>query len=275
MKFVIMLLVLFLRKLNINWPSWLANRSWQNLLMSYQQQFEQKSTVVSWLLLVFAPSLLVLLVFSGVSHWFWGLLGWAMAFILLMWMWGAESESNQIDALLAYGRLQDWEAFNQLVNQSELKNTNASAQQLDQRVLLAGAETLFASIFWLVVLGYWAFFFYLVNRAFCLHEHKAGEEEQSIAQAVHEVLMFPIARLLVVCIALVADYSTVMHQVKGKLLSAPNSELLLSASQGVNSNRSNLDEQQTLNHLEQMHGVLMRAMALWLVMGAVWILLVG
>lgn len=274
MKFVVMLLVLFVRRLNLVWPEWLAKRSWRARLDLWQQRFEQSAALPRWLFSVLLPALLVMLVFYVLSNILWGLPAWVAGFFLLLWLWGTESESNQLDALLAYGRLQDWPAVDQLVDASVLQEAADKDYRLDQRVLVVGTETLFASIFWLILLGYWACFFYLVNRLYLLHNQHKGEEEVAIAQALHDVLMFPVARLLVVCMALVADYQAVMQAVKGQWWSASNEGLLLTASQAINSEATSDEDADVLLRLEKMHGVLMRAMALWLVIAAIWVLLV-
>lgn len=275
MKLLVLLVVLALRRLELNWSAWLLGEArLARPLLPWWQKLAGLPATLHWCLAVLLPTLLLALAFHGLQILLWGLLGWLAGAVLLLWLWGAESEFRQVEALLAVGRMQDKASLEAMAADSfQVPPGRNFFPRLQDAFLLRDARVLFASIFWLILLGYWAVFLYLANR-FYLQRMQPGES--SLAAGLDLVLFYPVARLLVLCLALVSDYQQVMAAVRGKLWDLPSEALLHLAIGGVLSHSGAVAESdlaQQMDRLELLHAALLRTLALWLVMAALWIML--
>lgn len=278
MKLLVLLLVLALRRLELAWPAWLLGedrvRRW---LEPFWQRLGQLPAPVHWGLGVLLPSLLVALLFHGLGEILWGIPGWFAGALLLLWLWGGESEFRQVEELLALGRMQDRERLHAMAQDSfQVSPGRDFFARLQDSFFLRDARVLFASIFWLILLGYWAVFLYLVNRLYLQCMSDGNMEGDSLAARIDEVLFYPVARLLVVCLALTSDFQQVMGAVRGKLLDLPSEALLHLAVTGVLAHSGRAGDEalsQQMERLEVLHATMLRTLALWLVMAAIWVML--
>jgi AmpE protein len=278
MKLLVLLLVLALRRLDLAWPAWLLGedrvRRW---LLPFWQRLGQSSSPLHWGLGVLLPALLVALLFYALGQILWGIPGWFAGALLLLWLWGGESEFRQVEELLALGRMQDRERLYAMAQDSfQVSPGRDFFARLQDSFFLRDARVLFASIFWLILLGYWAVFLYLVNRLYlqCLGDEET--EGNRLAARLDLVLFYPVARLLVVCLALTSDFQQVMGAVRGRLLALPSETLLHLAVTGVlaHSERAGDDAlSRQMERLEVLHAAMLRTLALWLVIAAVWVML--
>lgn len=246
----------------------------RRVLLPCWQRLGDAASRLHWLLAVLLPSLLMAALFYVLGELLWGLLAWGAGALLLLWLWGAESEFRQLEELLALGRMQDREGLEAMAQDSFQVSPGANFfARLQSSFFLRDARVLFASIFWLILLGYWAVFLYLLNRCY-LHVFKASDD--SLAAGLDRIMFYPVARLLVLCLALASDYQQVMAAVKGRLLALPSNELLQLAVAGVlaRSGETSADVlAQQMDRLEVLHATMLRTLALWLVLAAVWIML--
>lgn len=274
MKFIVLLVVLGLRRLDLHWPHWLVVKQRLEAQLPGWRQPATKP-LLSWLLAVLLPTLVIALVLALLDRVLWGIPSWFAGGLLLLWLWGAKSEFRQVEELLALGRLGDRAGVERLAAENFAVPAGAHFfRRLQQRFLMRDARVLFASIMWLMLLGYWAVFLYLANRLFVA---RVQPERNNLARLLDEVMFYPVARLLVICLALTADFRAVMHAVAGQWLHASGEQLLQLAATGVQASTATDtgDElPRETARLEQLHAALLRALALWLVVAAVWVMLV-
>lgn len=276
MKLLVVLLVLAVRRLEIAWPQGFTGegrvgRWW----LPFWQRLGEASSVLHWLLAVVVPGLLLALLFHSLSQLLWGLPAWVAGTVLLLWLWGGESEFRQMESLLALGRMGDHERlFRQAAERFQVTPGAQFFEQLQERFLLRDARVVFASILWLMLLGYGAVILYLVN---CLYLRHFRPGDTSLAAGLDTLLFYPAACLLVLCLALASDFQRVMAAVKGHWGGFDGEELLRLAMDGALSHClvTGEDEfQQRLDRLEVLHSTLLRTLALWLVIAAVWTMLI-
>ncbi len=274
MKLLAILVVLALRRLELSWPEWLQSRDRISRGVSpWWALLGKKSSWWHWGLAVLLPTLVVAAIFYLLQWVAWGLFGWLLGIALLLWLWGGASEFRQIDQLLVLGRLHNQEALEQQAERLfDVSPGDDFYKRLQRRFLLRDARVVFASIFWLVLLGYWAAFLYLLNRIYIRHLQPTSG---GFIERLDYVLFYPVSRLLVLCIALASDFNRVTIGVKGHWLDWPGERLLSVAMYNAFS-VSEEDKVLTteLEKLERLHTLLLRALALWLVMAAVFVMLV-
>lgn len=282
MKFLVLLLVLALRRLDFTWPQWMLDRHRvSQLLDRWRDKVDPLGLagVVRWLVLVALPVLVVALVLGLLHDILWGLPGFIAGGVLLLWLLGGESEFRHVDDLLVRSRMNDPE---RLAEGAEAHFGMAGTPEdpgyfgaLLRRVLQQDARQLFATIFWLLTLGYWAALLYVLNLAMLRND---DEDRQGPAWMMHTALFWMPARLLVLCLALAGHFGRVADAVRGRILQLDNSEALLNDAAAAALDIPALDSveaEQGPNQLEALQGMLLRCLAIWLILGALWTVLAG
>ena len=166
MKFLVLILVLGLRRLDTSWPLWISNpQRHQGWLQQWSNRLGQGQRV--WWLAVLLPAVLI----AALTCWldgFWGqLLVLALGIALMLWLVGGQSEFRHVDELLVRGRMNDPEGFAALAtDEFDVTGTPGDPDYqsaLTERIL-AREQGLFVAIFWLVLLGFGAAFLVVPGR---------------------------------------------------------------------------------------------------------------
>ncbi|MDX1803854.1 MAG: hypothetical protein R3292_07205 [Alcanivorax sp.] len=277
MKFLLLLVVLGLRRLDLGWPGWLQNAQ------RHQSWFQRCAGRLGegqrlWWLTVFLPSVLVAMAFAYSGGSLGILLKLVLGLALLLWLLGPESEFRQVDELLVRGRMNDPQGFADLAEDEFAVTDGQPGEQAYQRQLMArilGREMqLFATIFWLVTLGYGAATFYLLNRAWL--------QRQSLTQGwlaeLDSILSWMPRQLLILCMALAGDFSAVMARMNGNWWQRDDraSQLAAVCHEALSDELTQevpASLPEAMDELEAMQGLLLRCLAVWLILSALWILL--
>jgi AmpE protein len=281
MKLLVLLVVLALRRLDLTWPSWLsANGGMEGLQQWLAQKIgDHTQDLMAWCLRVAAPALLVAWGMLVLHGWFWGLAGWIGGALLLLWLLGAESEFRHLDDMIVRGRMNDPEGLGKLAEkhfQAEgMPGDPGYFAALTLRILHRDSGHLFATVFFLITLGYWAAFLYLANRWLCRHPEQAGAEA---ARVVDAAMFWLPSRLLIVILALAGDFRRVMDAVDGRMLQLEDNRGVLEdaviASLDLAGEPDPDDMPAGVDLLEALQALLLRCLAMWLIVSAVWIMLV-
>lgn len=278
MKFLVLILVLGLRRLDTSWPLWISNpQRHQGWLQQWSNRLGQGQRV--WWLAVLLPAVLI----AALTCWldgFWGqLLVLALGTALMLWLVGGQSEFRHVDELLVRGRMNDPEGFAALAtDEFDVTGTPGDPDYqsaLTERIL-AREQGLFVAIFWLVLLGFGAAFLVVLNRAWL---SRAGEEQGNSWQArLDGWACWPANRLLVLSMALAGDFTAVMEKMRGHWLRQEHSGDSLQQVVNVALETSPSGEpgslSAALDHLESLQGLLLRCVAIWLILSALWIIVI-
>lgn len=276
MKFLVLIVVLGLRRLDASWPAWLLNpHRHQSWLQQAANRLGGEQRV--WWLAVFLPALLTALLVCWLAG-FWGqLLVMLLGIGLLLWLVGCQSEFRNVDELLVRGRMNDPEGFAALAT-DEFGVSGSPGERQYQKALaeqiLGREQQLFIAIFWLVVLGFGAAFLVVLNRAWLAW---AGTDQADSWQArLDTLLSWPARLLLVLSMALAGNFTAVMEAMRGRWQPREQSgEGLL---QVANVAMDDQEEQReaslaaAMDHLEALQGLLLRCVAIWLIVSAIWII---
>lgn len=273
MKLLVLLLALVLRRRDGGWPAWLVREDRHRRFLA---ALAPASGVPGWWLAVALPALLAALLFA----WFDGLPG-ALATLLLgtpllLWLIGVDSEFRHLDNLLVRGRMNDREAL--AAGAAEAFEHPAGACDGDWFDGLCGrvlerAALLFAVVFWLTVLGFGAAVLLVLNRAWLRRDPDAGDWARSLDAA----LCWIPARLTVLALALVGHFGAVTAAAAGRLWRLDDGRELLGAVAAAAVARETEGRDSPFQHgvdrLEALQGLLLRALAVWLIFAALWVLL--
>ena len=278
MKFLVLILVLGLRRLDTSWPFWIANpqrhKSW---VQQWSNRLGQGQGV--WWLSVLLPSLLIYALTCWLGG-FWGqLLVLLLGMVLMLWLVGGQSEFRHVDELLVRGRMNDPEGFAALAT-DEFDVTGTPGDPTYQSALtekiLAREQQLFIAIFWLVVLGFGAAFLVVLNRAWVI---RAGDEQANNWQMrLDGWLSWPANRLLVLSMALAGDFTAVMEKMRGHWLRQEHSgeslQQVVNVALEAPPSGDSGSLSAALDHLESLQGLLLRCVAIWLILSALWIIVI-
>ena len=282
MKFLILLLVLVLRRLEFTWPAWLVERHRVGMVLERWRERVAPAGLTGvprWLLLVALPVLIVALLLALLHSILWGVPGFVAGTLLLLWLLGGESEFRQVDDLLVRSRMND----PQRLAEGAEAHFGMSGSPLDdgyfaalsRRILQQDARHLFATIFWLLTLGYWAALLYQLNLALLRND---DEDRQGPAWTMHTALFWMPARLLVLCLALAGHFGRVAEAVKERIWQLDNSEALLNDAAAAALDMPTppmITAEQGVAHLEALQSLLLRCLAIWLILGGLWTVLTG
>lgn len=284
MKLLILLVVLALRRMELDWPAWLSGRErflWLTAPLASAAASLGAGGFVAWLLRVALPALVAGLLLALLHGMLWGLAGWLAGGLLLLWLLGTESESRLVDDMLVRGRMNDPDGLSEIARESFGVSGSADDEgwfsRLYDRILGREAHHLFATIFWLVALGYWAAVLYVLNLAL-VRQADAEDTALEPARLAHTALFWLPGRLLILCLALAGDWHRVTGAVNSRLWELSETEPLLQDALRAALDRDDIEEpgslQAAMDALEAEQGLLLRCLALWLLLAAVWVLLV-
>ena len=273
MKFLVLLLALALRRRDGGWPAWLSRDDRHRRLLA---SLSPGTGTLAWWLAVALPALLVALLFG----WFDGALGalatLVLGTVLVLWMVGVESEFRSLDPLLVRGRMNDREALARGADDA----FGLAAGECDaawfadlERCVLRRAALLFAVVFWVTVLGFGAALLLVLNRAWLARNPDGGDWARSLDAA----LCWIPARLTTLALALVGHFGAVIDAAGGRLWRLDDGGALLAAVAEAGLERETAPDEDRFQHgvdrLEALQGLLLRALAVWLILSALWTLL--
>ena len=280
MKLLVLLVVLGLRRLEVNWPSWLAGGGQMERIQQRISSVLADSTpdLLGWLARVALPSLLLAVLMLLLQGWLWGAVGWLVGAVVLLMLLGPESEFRHLDDIIVRGRMSDPDTLGQLAKEhfGAQGNPRDSGYFADlmSRILHRDSGHLFATVFFLMTLGYWAAFFYLANRWLAGRPEIAGHRA---ALTVDAAMLWLPTRLLILVLALAGDFRRVMDAVNGRMLQLEeNRQVLEDAAIAALDLREEPDPsnlQAGIDMLEGLQSLLLRCLAMWLILAAIWAML--
>ena len=273
MKLIIVLLVLGLRRLDIDWPSWLR----ENPLRSGFQSADGSAEGAEWLLKVFLPALLVGVVMVWLHHILWGLPTLVLGLLLLLWVLGVDSEFRQFDELLVRARMNDTEQFAELANVhfgvAIEPGSPGYYRTLTHAISQREVTRLFVMLFYVITLGYGFVLFYALN--FWLAERE--QDANSWARRWHEAMLWLPVRLLVLALAIGGDFRRVMEAVDGKIWQASGGSELFAQALDAARDVDELDDAaapgEAVEMLEDLQSLQLRVLAIWMIFAALWTVL--
>lgn len=280
MKLLVLLAVLALRRLELVWPAWLAGGGQMGRFQHWLgERLQGMGDLPAWMLRVALPALLVawgMVVLHGIL---WGLPGWLAGAVLLLVLLGPESEFRHLDDILVRGRMNDPQALGDLARDhfgaSGKPGDSGYFADLMVRILHRDSGHLFATVFYLVALGYWAAFLYLANRWLA---GRVGVPGQQAAGVVDAAMYWLPSRLLIVVMALAGDYRRVMDAVDGRMLQMDDNRQVLEdatiAALDLGDSHDPDDLAAGVDLLEALQSLLLRCLAIWLILAALWVMLV-
>lgn len=281
MKLLVLLVVLGLRRLDVVWPAWLAGGGQMERLQQAISKLLADSSpdLLAWTVRVALPSLLVAIVMLVLHDWLWGLAGWLVGGLLLLALLGPESEFRHLDDMLVRGRMNDPDTLGQLATEhfdaQGKPGDSGYFPDLMMRILHRDSGHLFATVFFLMALGYWAAFFYLANRWLMSRSSLPG---QRAALTVDTAMFWLPSRLLILVMALAGDFRRVMDAVDGRMLQLEDNHQVLEDATIAALDLGEAPDQDDLpagvDMLEALQSLLLRCLAMWLILAAVWIMLV-
>ena len=273
MKFLVLLLALALRRRDGAWPAWLNRDDRHRRLLA---KLSSGQGTLAWWLAVALPALLATLLFGWLDGALGALATLVLGTALVLWLVGVESEFRSLDTLLVRGRMNDRQALARGADEAFGQPAGECDQPwfrgLEQRVLRRAAM-LFAVLFWVTVLGFGAALLLVLNRAWLARHPDDGDWARSLDAA----LCWIPARLTTLALALVGHFNAVSVAASGRLWCLDDGDALLAAvaEAGLEQETSTEDDdfQRGVDRLEALQGLLLRALAVWLIMAALWTLL--
>lgn len=276
MTFLMLILVLGLRRLESSWPHWMINtQRHQAWLQRLASRFG--NGLLLWSLGIAVPAAVLSMLECGLEgfwgQWLWLLLGGAV----LLWLLGAQSEFRQVDELLVRGRMSDPDGFAALAEDEfgvQGDPNEPAVQQALAEQILGREQRLFVAIFWLVLLGLPAAFVVVLNGAWA---QRAERENTRWATVLDQWLCWPAQRLLIFSMALVGDFAAVLDCMRGHWLALQGAEKHASMAARVAMDAPEQEPgspfYQVIAPLESLQALLLRCMAVWLIMAALWVVL--
>ena len=281
MKLLVLLLVLALRRLDIQWPAWLGDGHRVRRLMKPLVQRSESGGLpegLAWALAVLAPALALLVAFLLIQSMLWGLLTLVAGALVLLWLLGPVSEFRMLDEILVQGRMNDQQAFARQAQQHFAvpgePGDRGYFDLLIQTVLHREARYLFATVFYLVTLGLPLALLYVLNR-WLAQQQAAGSD---LARTVDIALFWLPARLLILALALAGDFRRVMDAVGERLWRLDESDTVLGEALdgALDMPQEEPDDFQAgVDRVVAAQSLMQRALALWLIMAAIWVVLLG
>lgn len=287
MKLIVLLVVLALRRLDINWPTWMHQDSTSaSLNASFAPSVSADG--LAWVLKILLPAVLVGVAFYFLQHFLWGLPAVALGVIVLLWLLGVDSEFRQLDELIVRGRMNDKEKFSALAKEQfgveGSPGDDGYYLSLCRTIGHREATTLFSALFFFITLGYGAVLLYVLNRWLAARD-ESGCEWARICDAAFYWLP---SRLLILAVALGGDFRRVMEAVDGRMWSWDQSQEIfedaaiaaleteLDTDLDSSFGRDESDNLQAgVDLLESLQSLLLRVLAIWLIFAAIWVVLIG
>lgn len=274
MSFLMLILVLGLRRLEAGWPHWMIDsgrhQAWLQRLAS---RFGNGS--LQWCLAIAVPAVLLAVLACSLQgfwgQWLWLLLG----SMVLLWLLGGHSEFRQVDELLIRGRMGDPDGFAALAEDEfgvQGDPRDPVTQQSLAEEILNREQRLFVAIFWLVVAGLPAAFVVVLNGAWA---QRAERENTRWAITLDQWLSWPAQRVLIFSMAVVGDFAAVLDCMRGHWLTLQGAagQIAMAAKVAMDIPEPEEDTPfyRIIAPLESLQGLLLRCMAVWLILAAVWV----
>lgn len=274
MNFLAMLLLLALRRFDFSWSDFFLRAERHKKWLA---RMGENGGIVPWCLLVAAPSVLFFALTMTLGG-FWGQLFLLLiTLVAMLWLMGVQSEFRHVDELLIRGAMRDEQGFEELAKEAfgveQTTDTHAYKRDLGERVLEKERDS-FLAFFWLIVLGPGAVWFVVMHRQWC-RQYEVSSWQQHLSDG----LVWPVQRLMILCMALAGDYVDVMTLLHKNVttLKSHASDLLACAHAALGLETNRVTEQDALTstaaYLEALQSLQLRCMALWLMLGALWVLL--
>ena len=275
MTFLMLILVLGLRRLESSWPHWMMDRQrHQAWLQRVASRFGNGGLL--WCLGIGVPAVALALLecwLQGVwGQWLWLLLGG----VVLLWLLGGHSEFRQVDELLIRGRMSDPDGFAALAEDEfgvAGDPCDPAVQQALAEEVLGRELRLFVAIFWLVILGLPAALVVVLNGAWA---QRAERDNTHWAARLDHWLTWPAQRLLIFSMAVVGDFAAVLDCMRGHWLSLQGAEKHVAMAAQVAMDVPEQEEgtpfYRIIAPLESLQGLLLRCMAVWLILAAIWVM---
>jgi AmpE protein len=278
MRLIVLLVVLVLRRLDLSWPEWMKNHRGERIFTSPLLSFSSAEPL-AWSLRVMLPGVAAFAVLYALSQFFWGFPASIGGAILVIWLLGTDSEFRSLDELIVRGRLNDAEELERGAREHFGHAATVSDEgyfvSLCRVIGRREAGYLFAAIFYLITLGYAALPIYIFNR--WLAERRDSGSEW--ARACDAAFTWLPSRLLIVTLALAADFRRVMAAVDGRIWQQQDSDEVLldalTAALDITDEDEQADVQEGVEILEELQSLLLRVLSIWLMFSAAWVLLVG
>ena len=276
MTFLMLIVVLGLRRLESDWPHWMIDaRRQEAWLQGLASRFGHGLTL--WGMAIALPAL-ALLVLECWLQGFWGQWLWlVLGGVVLLWLLGGHSEFRQVDELLVRGRMSDPDGFAALAEDEFGVQGDPRLPDVQQTLaeeILYREQRLFVAIFWLVLAGLPAAFVVVVNGALV---HRPEWERARWPAVADEILCWPAQRLLVFSMAVVGDFAAVLDCMRGHWLSLKGGRKLIvmvaRVAMDVPEQEAGTPFYRVIAPLESLQGLLLRCMAVWLILAAVWVML--
>ncbi len=275
MTFLMLILVLGLRRLESGWPHWMIDsQRHQAWLQRLANRFG--NGLMLWGIGVLLPAVVLTFLECWLQgfwgQWLWLIFGGAV----LLWLLGGHSEFRQVDELLVRGRMSDPEGFAALAEDEfgvQGDPRDPVVQQALAEEVLGREKQLFVAIFWLVLLGLPAALLVVLNGAWA---QRAERDNTRWATTLNLWLHWPAQRLLIFSMAVVGDFAAVLDCMRGHwfTLQGEDKQLAMAAQVAMD-----VPEQQEgspfyriIAPLESLQGLLLRCMAVWLILAAVWVM---
>lgn len=271
MNLFILLAVLTVRRVDIGWSSsWVAEDRVQRRMASLTRWVQQRwsNEAMLWLLAVLVPVAL----WIGFRHWVPAGLGYILDAILLLWLLGAESELRHLTGLIQRVRMHDMAQLEAQAAQHFGVSPNAededSLNKLIHRILMRSAESTFAVLFWFFLCGILGSLFYALNLALAKSLPRG-----SVAELIHKLLAWLPQRLLLVVMALAGSFRGATEASARHWWQLDGQALLAAAiPDGLDLPRNMPTEflARAKVKLIALEGLLNRCLALWLIAGVLW-----
>lgn len=278
MIIITLLIVLGIRRFDLAWPHFLVAPERVHTAMQPMLHLGERkrwNVNVVWLLAVVLPVVLWHWLFSSVGTWLGALLGAG----LLLWLLGAESEFRYLEGLIQRALMSDKDQF---AGQAERHfamhgevDDDSYVPLLMRRILQQEATKVFALLFWLFVLGFWGALLYALNSV-CAQR----QEGKGLASFVHVLMSWLPTRLLVVALALAGSFRGATEESEqywwqfddgGPLLAATIPQVLDLPPEVEQLSTMAKAKQQ----LKALQSIVLRCLALWLIFGVLWSVVVG
>lgn len=278
MRLIVLLVVLVLRRMDVSWPAWMQHRHGERIFASPLLSFSSTESL-SWLMRVLLPGIVAACIFYALSHLLWGVPVLFVGGLLVIWLLGADSEFSSLDELIVRSRLNDGEALEEAAREhfdyAESTKEAGYFVGLCRAIGRREAGHLFAGIFYLITLGYAALLVYMFNRWLAAR----ADSGSSWARTCDHAFMWLPSRLLVITLALAADFRRVMSAVDGRLWQQQEGDDVvldaLSAAIDLSEEDEQADILEGVEILEELQSLLLRVLAIWLMFSAGWVLLLG
>lgn len=275
---IILFIVLGLRRFDLAWPRYMVAPERVAVALGPLLQWaerKQRNENIVWLLAVLAPVLLWQWLYASVGVWLGAVLGAG----LLLWLLGAESEFRYLDGLIQRALMRDKDQFTEQAERHFGMHGSVDDEgyvlQLMRRIVQQEASKVFALLFWLFVLGFWGALLYSLNQA--LAQRQTGK---GVSGLLHMLMSWLPNRLLIVALALAGSFRGATEESEPYWCTLDDGNALLAATlPQVLDLPAEVEQLPTFmkakQQLKALQVIVLRCLALWLIFGTLWNVVVG